>query len=405
MLPAIPSDIEDFHVPFFDARYLLFDTPSCRVYNVLNIGNDFILGKRIFMDTNIRTQSSLTTEQKEMIFENMSDGIITVNAEGIVTYMNSAFARIFHISVEDVLGKAFKDVFLKNKKNKAFNRLLKTSIEKGTPSDKTNVRYRIGDDMHYLTLDISLIQSDPVHSSSTLPSARHPFQGMVLLVEDITDRRRLKQHEHDCAYIFAGLIICISLYLFAWRFIHFTLHIYLKNSYYTWMIEGITFLLFLEIIFCTSFSMRGIGIIPNLSHWKQNLKESVLTGAIVCIAILLAKLILMLCGIKIKAYFIGGSWHGAYTYLFTAFIQEFLARGVIQTSVKSLMKVKYQKQFSILLTSLLFSLMHMPFGFYFMFGAFILSLALGTIYERQKDIWGCALLHWGCGYLAMSLFF
>jgi membrane protease YdiL (CAAX protease family) len=49
--------------------------------------------------------------------------------------------------------------------------------------------------------------------------------------------------------------------------------------------------------------------------------------------------------------------------------------------------------------------MHLPFGFYFMAGAFLLSIALGIIFERQRDIWGCTILHWGCGYLAMCLFF
>ena len=48
---------------------------------------------------------------------------------------------------------------------------------------------------------------------------------------------------------------------------------------------------------------------------------------------------------------------------------------------------------------------NIPFGFYFMLGAFLLSCALGIIFERQRDIWGCTILHWACGYLAMCLFF
>ena len=72
--------------------------------------------------------------------------------------------------------------------------------------------------------------------------------------------------------------------------------------------------------------------------------------------------------------------HGAYIYLFTAFFQEFLARGVIQTSVKSLMKVKYQKQISIFLTSLLFSLMHLPFGF-------VVEKGIGNIVEFEPGVY------------------
>lgn len=346
------------------------------------------------------TENIFTSEQKNMIFENMSDGVLLINEQGRITYLNSACADILHVSAEEMTGSSFQETFLQDRKNRAFNHLFHASMEKGQVVEKTVVKYKIEDSIKYFSIDISLIQQE-----NTSLRRKEPFQGMLVLIEDVTDSYNLKQHEHDCAYIFAGLIFCICLYLFAWSLLRFTLHIPLDTSDYTLMIEGITFALFLEIVFLTSFSLKEIGLIPNFSRLKQNGIEVLTTGVIVCVVILLAKLILTLCGIRIKGYFIGGSLHGAYIYLFTAFIQEFLARGVIQTCVKSLMHVKYQKQFGILLTSLLFSLMHLPFGFYFMLGAFLLSLALGIIYERQKDIWGCALLHWGCGYLAMCLFF
>ena len=228
---------------------------------------------------------------------------------------------------------------------------------------------------------------------------------MVVLFDDLPSKYRLKQHEHDFAYIFAGLIFCISIYLSIWSLLRFTLKLPLKTPFYTMMIEVMAFILFLEIIFLTSLSLKDIGLIPKISRIKKNLIETFFIALTGCAVLLLSKVIFTLMGIQIKSYFIGGSPEGAYTYLFTAFIQEFLARGVIQTSVKSLMQVKYQKQFGVLLTSLLFSLMHLPFGFIFMIGAFFLSIVLGYLFERQKDLWGCAFLHWSCGYLAMCLYF
>ena len=130
---------------------------------------------------------------------------------------------------------------------------------------------------------------------------------MIVLIEDVTDSQLLQQHDHDCAYIFAGLSLCISKYLAAWGFCRFTLHIPLTTHDYTLMIEVITFVLFLEIAFCTSFSLREIGLIPNISRFRTNLKETLTTGMISCLVIILAKLILSLAGIKIKGYFIGGS--------------------------------------------------------------------------------------------------
>ncbi len=346
------------------------------------------------------TETIFTSEQKNLIFENMSSGVVLVNENETITYTNSAFANIFQTTSNELNGASFREIFLQNKKNLRFNRLFSESMDKGHFVEKKVVRYRIDDVVKYLSITITLIQQE-----NTTLRKREPFQGMLVMIDDVTDSYQLKQHKHDCAYIFAGLIFCISIYLSLWRLCRFTLKMPLTTADYTLMIEIMAFTLFLEIIFFTSFSLREIGLIPDFSHIKKDFKEIAVTGSIVCVIILLAKVILMLCGIKIKGYFIGGSLKGATMYLFTAFIQEFLARGVIQTCVKSIMQVKYQTQFGIVLTSLLFSLMHLPFGFYFMLGAFVLSLALGIIYERQKNIWGCVLLHWGCGYLAMCLFF
>jgi len=346
------------------------------------------------------TQLMLTPDQKNMIFENMSDGVMTVDASGIITYLNSACVDIFGLgNANEVIGKTFTGCFLSNKKNRAFNKLFEDFINNNKQPGKTNVRYRSGNTTKHFNIAVSLIRPQAALS------IENPFPGMTILIEDTTDRFTLRQHEHDCAYIFAGLIICTSLFLFAWSLLRFTLHIYLRASTYTFIIECIAFALFLEIVFMTSFSMRDIGLAPKLQRLKTNLIETMLIASASCAILLLSKVILNLIGIRIKSYFIGGSLHGAYVYAFTAFVQEFLARGVIQTCVKYLMRIKYQKTFGIILTSLLFSLMHIPLGFYFMACALVLSLALGYIYERQGDIWGCVFLHWCCGYLGMCLYF
>lgn len=346
------------------------------------------------------TLSFLSSSQKEMVFENMSDGVMTVNEEGCITYMNSACEKIFSLTTADVKDKSFEKYFLQNKKNKAFNKLFRGSLEKNANSKKTVVKFQQNSSIQYFSIDISL-----VHKDDKELTRKDAFPGMLILIEDVTERYKLRQQEHDSAFIFAGIILCISIYLSAWSLIQFTLKIPLDTSYYTLMIEGMTFLLFLEIIFLTSMSMRDIGLIPKLSTFKKNFTETLFIAVIACAVLTLSKVILTLLGFQIKDHFIGGSLHGAYTYIFTAFIQEFLARGVIQTSVKSLMKVKYEKQFGILLTSLLFALMHLPFGFIFMMGAFILSLALGYLFERHGNLWGCSFLHWSCGYIAMCLYF
>jgi len=345
--------------------------------------------------------SGISSAQKDMIFKNISDGIMTVGENGEITYVNAALLDIFHIEKEeDIIGESFEKMFLQNKKNRAFIKFFSLTVQKQQPTEKTSVRYRMDNgEKLFLNIDVSLMERNWTHISEDR------FPGMMILIENATDRFTLRQREHDYAYIFAGIILCITSYLMAWNCISFTLGIRLHTSVYTLMIEVITFALFLEIVFFTSFSLKDIGLVPNWKKLRENILETLSIAVIAGAVLVLSKLLLTLFGIQIKSYFIGGSWRGLANYAFTALLQEFLARGVIQTSVKSLMRIKYQKMLGIILTSLLFSLMHMPFGFIFMMGAFVLSLALGYLFERHGDLWGCALLHWFCGYLTMCLYF
>ena len=117
--------------------------------------------------------------------------------------------------------------------------------KKNQKSDTSLVSYDNGSEKKILNLRISRIRQG---------------SGIMLLAEDVTSTHMLKQHEKDCALIFAGLIICICVYLSAWSLINFTLGIHLKTSVYTMVIEGIAFLLFLEVIFFTSLTFSDIGI-------------------------------------------------------------------------------------------------------------------------------------------------
>lgn len=341
---------------------------------------------------------SFTTEEGHDILDNMSDGIITVTADGTIHYVNSAVTDILGFSADDLLGQPFADTLLTNRKNRVFNQTLKQCLKKNCSVTKEAVTVHTENGVKFLRIKTTLFHQPDDDGDNR-------FQGMMLLIEDVTDAHSLKQHERDCAMLFAGIVICITVYLSVWSLLQFTLHIPLSTSSYTLMIEGMTLILFLELVFFTSFSLGEIGIIPHRGRILANVKQTFAIAVFAWLVLLVVKLFLYLLGAPIKNGFVGGSLQGAFTYLLTALLQEFLARGVIQTSVKNLMRVRHQVPISILLTSLLFTLMHLPFGFIFMAGACFLSIALGILFEQQKSIWGCFFLHWSVGYLAMCLFF
>ncbi|MCR4840472.1 MAG: PAS domain S-box protein [Lachnospiraceae bacterium] len=333
------------------------------------------------------------------LFENISDGVILVDSDGRINYVNSAAENIFDVKSEEVVDKGFREVFMRNKKNSDFNILMDNTMSKGLPSEKEYLEYRTesGKKTH-LAVDVSLVAESHVFR-------RVPFKGMMILVEDETIKHQLKQQARDSAYIIAGLITCITVYLSLWSLFRFTLGRPYTNAFYTRLIEGISFILFLEVFFFTSIKFSEIGMVPNIPRIKKNTVETLL------LTILGSSLLIISRGGQVfmelggKDYFIGGTLSGFLSYAATAITQEFLARGVIQTSVKAVFQVKWQRPLAVLMTSLLFSLMHIPFGFAFMGAAFLLSLVLGIIFEVQEDIWGCFILHWVIGYIAMCLFF
>ena len=338
------------------------------------------------------------TRTEKKIFDTMSDGIVTIDASGKIRSVNAAFRKIFQVPEEQILtGNSFEKLFLTNKKNVALKKYYHSLTEK-------NVLHDDAFSITYRTEDGGRIPVE-IYVTEGFAEKRADSSELTLLIKDKSTHIKLRQNQRDCAFIFSGLIFCITTYLMAWSCIRFTLKIRLSTSVYTLIIEGITFLLFLEIIFMTSFSMSELGLLPKRVNFLRNLKETLILMLSVSAFLFLQNGILFLTGHNVKSHFLGGSFSGASNYLLTAFVQEFLARGVIQNCVKTLLRVKYQKFFSILLTSLLFSLMHMPFGFIFMMGAFVLSLVLGIIYERHGNLWGCFLLHWVCGYLTMCMFF
>ena len=71
----------------------------------------------------------LTKEQTDLVFDNMSDGVIMVNEDGIITYINSACAKIFHISAETAIQRSFAEIFLQNKRKEVRQWVLIISTE------------------------------------------------------------------------------------------------------------------------------------------------------------------------------------------------------------------------------------------------------------------------------------
>ncbi len=136
----------------------------------------------------------------------------------------------------------------------------------------------------------------------------------------------------------------------------------------------------------------------NLYKWKRSLLEGIIIGL----------LLLFIFDFVWERQL----WHeisvvislGGARYLFSCIMQEFLIRGLLQTSMQEF----YQDSkgyLSILIVSFVTTLYHMHLGLLTTLLSFVMSVFLGFIYLRHKNLIGVVVIHFSIGTIAYFLGF
>lgn len=139
---------------------------------------------------------------------------------------------------------------------------------------------------------------------------------------------------------------------------------------------------------------------------KERLKKDLIFSVIVCVV-----LIAGLCVVRVvQNFFIpeiaarpwfGGLYLGTYMrwfYPISAVLQELFVKGVVEDNITDSCK-KYNKHFTVWMTGLFFFVLHMGYDLPMMFGAGILCVATGYLYEKNKSVWGSILIHFVIGFM------
>ncbi|MBM3582505.1 MAG: GAF domain-containing protein, partial [Alphaproteobacteria bacterium] len=115
----------------------------------------------------------------ESMLQSMSNGVITLNEDGVIVTCNAAASRILHAAVKDVVGKKAKDYFAGD------NAWL---LEKIAKVDET----QIGE----IAMDAELTCGGEKGSANVtiqpLVSAEHKKLGSMVMIEDISSEKRMK---------------------------------------------------------------------------------------------------------------------------------------------------------------------------------------------------------------------
>lgn len=331
------------------------------------------------------------------ILRDMEDGVLVLDTHGHILFINDRGRALLGIQPE--AGKTYASAFLTDSAggaNDQFHQFVLDAVydKESTHSGEASYEGPEGQ-KHRFRLTSSFLRDE--HGKQSI--------GIVVVFSDITELERLNMQRRESSVIFAVLMICVCAYLFLWSFLRM-----LSAEPEPWvmslMIEGMSVLMFVIILKMTSFSIRDIGL--RIADARATFVPAVWITVIVGAALVAGKWILLRLA---PGFFPENApfwdWSVAtpadLIYPLTVVLQEFLARGVMQESLNRIFIGRHAAAVSILVSALVFGVLHIAYGLPYMVGASLLLGVLGILYHKQGNIWGLCIIHYVLGEMATFL--
>lgn len=215
--------------------------------------------------------------------------------------------------------------------------------------------------------------------------------------------KKMSRIRTELASLFTSVVLLITGYTFILGILNNKLIInYLpeQSSYFiSRIIEISTLIIVFKIVRNSSLSWKDFGL--NFSGAKKSITESVVISLLIIGGLYLAKYgLIAACPDKLpdKRIIVWEYFDYTYiTYLVVAPLQEFITRGVVQTSLQRLLVGRHKVILSIIITSFLFGSLHVFSSIYLGLAAMITGWFWGWMYHRHKNIIGVSISHFLIG--------
>lgn len=146
----------------------------------------------------------------------------------------------------------------------------------------------------------------------------------------------------------------------------------------------------------------ALRILPDCK-WKREWIEALLVSAVLVVAMLIYRWILNYMDPQVAERPVFGLYlhiHARWFYPINVVLQELFVKAVVQHNIG---KNIGGKHLSIWINALFFGIFHMTYPLYYLLGAVLLCGITGYLYERDKNIWGSALIHFVIGFMPRAL--
>lgn len=330
------------------------------------------------------------------VLRDMYDAVLVLNLQGNIVYANGPAFRMLEIKIDGdfVPGKTRFPLDADQPFNDSFNECIIDAIYHKRATQIHRVNYKAPSGREYaFRMSCSYL---------------HDGDGeLVITLSDETKAVRLRDKINQSSRIFSTF-----LYSFCVWIILYALWLFLGSPFpVRWLTNGVEVLgvmMFLYISRFTKMTWQELGL--GVKELPRDLKRGAIIGLGSVLFLIALKGIIRLFdpnafGPQLPFLDLGVFGTTQIIYIFTAGIQEFLARSVIQGNLRRILTGKFVAFEAIVLSSLIFAALHVHLGFFFMMGAFVLAGLEGIVYEKTGSVYTLWVIHWLFGVTGSLLHF
>ncbi len=209
--------------------------------------------------------------------------------------------------------------------------------------------------------------------------------------------RVARELQHQFGQFFVYVLGCAAIgmmvnHLLATQFPNVDVH----NDVFTWSYLGLLLVPSALLVWSWKIPLDRVGV--TLTGWRKSLSEGAVVSLGLCAATLgLVGFVRATSILPIHAPDVAILYKPEY--LVHSYAQEFLARGLLQGSLQRFFDDGRGTK-AVLMSSALFALLHIHFGFAAVALTFVSSVPLGLLYLRHQNLLGVTLVHWMLGVVA-----
>ena len=120
------------------------------------------------------------------IMRDMTEGVMTIGFDGVITYVNQAAASILKMDVDALCGKRFLQCFFDYPENDAFNQTILDAVYDTATTHRNVVPFYTGEDIRQLHVTTSYLHDNGVKI------------GVIAVISDISELTELR--DAPCAW-------------------------------------------------------------------------------------------------------------------------------------------------------------------------------------------------------------